>query len=219
MKVLFADWSSWPKHKALQQRMKQTVTAAYVDARSVLLEIPADLTFIVQPHRYMANTDESAEFGSTPNDHLVMLLFDSGLPIPEVELLRNIRRRVFHELVFIVRYNRSLWSATDFLDDCLLEGLATAFVRDHANAGAPIWGQYEREEVKSLLEEVKTAATHNSFRKFDYMRRHPDGRRWIGIKVGTYLVDEAMKASGSPVEQLILMPMSNVRRLAGLPGA
>ena len=94
MKVLFADWSAWQTHKTLRQRMTQAVTTAYNDARKVLPEIPADLTFIIQPHQYMANTDETAEFGSTANDHLVILLFDPGLPIAEGELLRNMRRRV-----------------------------------------------------------------------------------------------------------------------------
>lgn len=216
MKVLFADWPAWSDHKVLQQQMKQAVAAAYVDARKILSDIPADVTFVVQPHQYIANTDESAEFGSTVNDHLVVLQFDPGLPIPQNELLRNMRRRVFYELVIATRWLKQLWSHT-FLDQCLQDGLAATFVRDHANAGMPAWGQYRPDEAAALLEEVQEAMAKDSFRPFDYMRRHPDGRRWIGIKVGAYLVDKAMQASGLPVARLILMPVPEIRKLTGLP--
>jgi hypothetical protein len=33
--------------------------------------------------------------------------------------------------------------------------------------------------------------------------RHPDGRRWVGMRAGTYLVDRAMKASGQSAADLV----------------
>jgi hypothetical protein len=33
--------------------------------------------------------------------------------------------------------------------------------------------------------------------------RHPDGRRWIGMRAGTYLVDRAMKATGKSAADLV----------------
>ena len=47
-----------------------------------------------------------------------------------------------------------------------------------------------------------------------WMRRHPDGRRWIGLKAGTYLVDRAMRASGQSAAELVSASTEEVLSLA-----
>ena len=50
---------------------------------------------------------------------------------------------------------------------------------------------------------------------FEYwMRRHPDGRRWMGIKAGTYLVDRAIQASEKSVVDLVSTPTDEIIRMA-----
>ena len=44
--------------------------------------------------------------------------------------------------------------------------------------------------------------------------QHPDGRRWIGYRAGTYLVDCAMRASGQTAAELAVTPTDEILALA-----
>lgn len=46
------------------------------------------------------------------------------------------------------------------------------------------------------------------------MFRHPDGRRWIAYKVGTYLVDRAVRASGKTPAELVVTSTRELVELA-----
>jgi hypothetical protein len=39
-----------------------------------------------------------------------------------------------------------------------------------------------------------------------WLFEHPDGRRWIGMRAGTFLVDCAMKATGQTSADLVRTP-------------
>jgi hypothetical protein len=44
----------------------------------------------------------------------------------------------------------------------------------------------------------------------EWLSRHPDGRRWIGYKAGTYLVDQAMKRLNRSSAELVLTPTAEI---------
>jgi uncharacterized protein YjaZ len=46
------------------------------------------------------------------------------------------------------------------------------------------------------------------------MFTHTDGRKWIGYKVGTYIIDQAMKNSGKSVIELTQMECVDILKLA-----
>ena len=55
---------------------------------------------------------------------------------------------------------------------------------------------------------------------FDHwMFQHPDGRRWIGYRAGTYLVDQAMEISGMTTIDLLQVSTEQVLGMAGLSDA
>jgi hypothetical protein len=68
-------------------------------------------------------------------------------------------------------------------DRLVLEGLASVFERDMANMPAPC-GQYPP-NVSEWVEELLALPTDTPTDPFK--RHHPDGRRWVGYKVGTCL--------------------------------
>ena len=49
----------------------------------------------------------------------------------------------------------------------------------------------------------------------EWMFRHPDGRRWIGYRAGTYIADRAMKATELSAAELAITPTARVLELAG----
>ena len=100
------------------------------------------------------------------------------------------------------------------MDTVVSEGMATAFERDFAG-NKPLWGEYP-EDVESWVEELLDLpmSAYGSYPQ--WMLQHPDGRRWIGYRAGTYIVDEAMLASGLSAADLVLAPTAEVLKLAGL---
>jgi uncharacterized protein YjaZ len=88
--------------------------------------------------------------------------------------------------------------------------MATAFARDFASAEQP-WATYPS-EVESWYEEVKDLPA--SATTGEWMFFHSDGRAWVGYKVGTFLVDRAMEASGRSAADLAGVASEDVVKLA-----
>lgn len=98
----------------------------------------------------------------------------------------HLRATLFHEFHHLVR-GATLPHVT-LMDHVVSEGMATAFERDFAGALYP-WGQYP-DNVAAWVEEL--LAQPSTAKQDEWIFRHPDGRRWIGMRAGTYLVDRAM---------------------------
>ena len=121
---------------------------------------------------------------------------------------QHLRPFLFQSLFRIVRV-QSLGYRGSLADRVINSGLETVSARDFAATSYP-WTTYPPEVedwVAELLE--PPAVDHHA-----WMVRHPDGRRWIGIKTGTYLVDRAVQASGKSVVDLVSTPTDEILRMA-----
>jgi hypothetical protein len=119
----------------------------------------------------------------------------------------QLRSSLFHELHHLVRrkgVERSL------MEVAISEGMATAFERDFAGAAAP-WGHYPP-DVSAWVEELRDLPA--TAERKHWLFRHPDGRRWVAYKAGTYLVDRAMCASGKSSAELASSSSAEVLSLA-----
>ena len=127
----------------------------------------------------------------------------------------QLRPLLFHELNHVVRkqgQSREALTQRTLLDFVVSEGLATVFERDQGG-GHPPWGQYPQ-EVQEWVEEMIALPANASHQQ--WMFQHSDGRRWIGYKAGTYLVDRAVEAAGlSSSVDLVEVPTAKVFELAG----
>jgi len=103
-------------------------------------------------------------------------------------------------------------SPASFMDNVVSDGLATVFERDEGGRPTP-WGEYPddvREWVAELLDLPVDASYH------EWMFLHPDGRRWIGYRAGTYIADKAIERSGLSSAQLVNTSTEEVLRFAGI---
>lgn len=116
----------------------------------------------------------------------------------------QLRATLFHEWYHLVRAAK--FAPQTIAERAVNEGLATAFERDFGGAPTP-WGAYPA-EVGAWTTELLTLAPGVSFR--EWMFEHPDGRRWIGFKVGTYLADRAVRESGLSLAQLAVEPTEKI---------
>lgn len=127
----------------------------------------------------------------------------------------QLRPMLFHELNHVMRkkgQSKAALSQRTLLDFVASEGLATVFERDEGG-GQPPWGQYPLEVQKWVKEIIDLPADAS---QQHWMFRHPDGRRWIGYKAGTYLVDQAVVAAGlSSSAELVEAPAAKIFELAG----
>ena len=120
----------------------------------------------------------------------------------------HLRAFLFQSFLSLVRYQAvEDWSHPERVINA---GLRTVFARDFAGTTDP-WTNYPPEVSDWVTElmAVPGGAQTNPWRS-----RQPDGRRWIGIKAGTYLVDLAIQASGREVVDLVSTPADEIIRMA-----
>ena len=124
----------------------------------------------------------------------------------------TLRGILFHELHHLARRCvQSELPYQSFLDGAVCEGMATAFARDFGGAEQS-WAGYPS-EVEDWFYEVKDLPA--SATTGEWMFFHSDGRVRIGYKVGTYLVDRAMQATGMTSADLTDVSSEEIVRLAG----
>jgi len=179
------------------------------DVRQLLPSLPAELRITVQVgSRVIPETGETAGTGLPGAVYWTVDPNHNGGVIAVVNA--QLRATLFHEWYHLVREARV--TQNSLADEAVNEGLATAFERDYGGAPTP-WGTYPS-DVEAWTREFLALPADAPSRQWMY--QHPDGRRWIGFRVGTYLADRAVRASGLSLAQLATMPTDKVIALAKL---
>lgn len=190
----------------VERRAIQAVAdEAFRDARASLEGLPPRLTLIVNWGKDVI--PETGENGAAAYPGNIGWTLD-----PDRNVLAAVRARLrstlFHELHHLARASRV--ETVTLVDHVVSEGLATAFERDFGGAVVP-WGEPPSDGIAwahEILGQPETAPLDT------WIYRHPDGRRWIGMRVGTFLADRASKASGKSPAALVFAPSAEVVRLA-----
>jgi len=170
------------------------------EARQHLPALAAQITLRVQ-----SGKDVIPELGATgvagPPDW-VLWTVDADRPEGVVKIAEaHLRAALFHEFHHLVR-GATLPPHT-LMDHVIFEGMATAFERDFAGASPP-WGQYP-DDVSTWVDELLMQPPGTG--PADWIaKQHEDGRRWIGMRAGTYLVDVAMKKLHRTSAELVSTP-------------
>ncbi len=118
---------------------------------------------------------------------------------------KQLRASLFEFLHDLVR--RQTVRSTSFMDNVVTTGMAIAFGRDFGGASPP-WAIYP-DNVGDWATELLALPPETPR---DHLQHDP--RRWITLKVGVYLVDQAMRASGQSTAQLVSSSTDYVIRLA-----
>jgi hypothetical protein len=182
--------------------------AAAIEARRHLPALPHQITLQVQ-----SGDDVIPELGATasvvPPDWIRWTVDPDDPRGVLVIAEQHLRGALFHEFHHLVR-GAAMPPAT-LMDHVVFEGLATAFERDFAGASPP-WAQYP-DDVGSWVDELRAQPPDANPNRWLY--QHPDGRRWIGMTAGTYVVDRAMKKLNRNSAQLAVTPTQQILEAAG----
>ncbi len=205
--VVFYAHDGYSSPPAERRAIEVIAHAAVRDARPLLPDLPPDVIVRVSPGtQVMPETGQTATF-APPN--VVYWTVDPASHGGVTAIAeRQLRSTLLHELHHLVRAQTN--DTQDLMDSVIAEGLATAFERDHGNAPTP-WGDYP-EDVGAWVEEL--LALPPDAPRDPWMSRHPDGRRWIGYMAGTYLVDQAMRASGQSAAGLVATSTADIIEMA-----
>lgn len=204
MKIHFAD-SSYKVDPDFKKKYVAKIEDAYEQVSELLPFGSKHINFFVQPREHSL-VPETEDAGYTVNSEFVTLAFN---PTTFAKALDNIKGTVFHEMNHAARYNIPIFHK-EFIDNCIMEGLATVFAREHADYDAP-WAHYPTEAVDWIKEIIRQGAKID---RDQYMYEHADGRRWIGYKIGTYIIDESISNSGKTIVELTQMECNDILSLA-----
>lgn len=186
-----------------RRAIEQVADRAVHDVRKVLPGLPGGLRITVQAgSRVIPETGETGSIGLPGAVYWTVDPTHEGGVLAVVNA--QLRATLLHEWYHLVREAR--FATGSLADRAVNEGLATAFERDFGGAPAP-WGTYPA-EVEAWTKEFLSLPAGAPVR--EWMYRHPDGRRWIGFKVGTSLADRARRASSLSLAQLAAVPTERI---------
>jgi hypothetical protein len=207
--VLFYRAHGYSFSSSERRTIGDIAEASAIQVASLLPGLPAHITIRVEAGTRVI--PETGEGGSAhPPDVVYWTVDPRRRDSVGAIAARRLRGTLFHEFCHLVR-ERAAPGDRRLIDEVIGEGLATAFERIHGGADAP-WGDYPP-EVGEWVEQIAGLGPDAS--RDHWMFRHPDGRRWIGYKAGTYLVDLAHRRSRRPVTELVTVPTDDLLRLAG----
>jgi uncharacterized protein YjaZ len=208
--IQFLDYANYQFSTPDRELITSIISGAEAELRQLLPALSAKLLVTIQ-----ASTDvieETGETGSAIHSELISISINPwdkrGLPaIVRAEL----RKTLYHEANHVTRMETVPFEES-MLAAAIFEGLGTAFERDFAGATPP-WGDYDPVVINDWAREVM-ALPASLPEPNDWYFNHPDGRRWIAYKVGTYIVDQAMEHGGKTSATLVSMSAAEILQLA-----
>ena len=191
--------------------IREACGAAEPEIRALLPRLAPTLEVAVQTGTFVI--PETVEVGAAVAPARVTWTVDPTRPGGVAAIARSrLRLTLFHECHHLVRFAhlRKRDTRPTLMDRVVSEGLATAFERD-LGGWRPPWGEYPEDVLAWAKELLKLPASEPPD---PWMFQHPDGRRWVGYRAGTYIADRAIAESGRSAAELVLTPTDEILRIA-----
>lgn len=214
MHIHFLSTENYQFSKQEQKKIKNIIEHGYAEAKQLLPMLSEQLNITVQPSTKVI--PETGEVGIAYHQDWINVHlnpdFEKGL---DWIIDNHLRGTIFHESHHCTRYKKT-GNEESLLGCAIFEGLATVFERDYARH-SPLWGDYSKVPIKEWAEELLTHKNETGFNYPRWFFDSNDGRRWIGYRVGTYIVDQAIE--NYPEETpatLVHTSANNIMKMAGL---
>jgi len=211
--VEFVDSDAYAFGDEERRVIRAVATATVTEIASILPDTPERIDLVVQAGPQVI--PETGDGGAALAPGRIGWTVDPDRPGGVLAIARaRLRSTLFHEVHHLVR-GWTIEAGTAggrLIDAAASEGMATAFERDAAGWNPP-WGDYPP-EAGAWIEELLDVDGMASYAT--WMFQHPDGRRWIGYRAGTWLADRAIAASGRSAAELVDTPTEEILDLAGV---
>jgi erythromycin esterase len=191
--IEYSESDGYTFSEAERSAIQDIAESSESEVRSVLPQLTEGLT--LQVRNGLEVIESTGESAAVVGPKRIVWIVDPGRAEGVTAIAKaRLRFALFHEMHHLVRgRSAEVGHPTTLMDRAITEGLATAFARDFTSRPVDWWGEYPR-NIDEWADEF--VALSESASVGQWMFRHPDGRQFIGYKVGAYLVDKAMKVSG-----------------------
>ena len=155
----------------------------------------------------------TGELGIAMDTNRIRWIVSPNVKSVKTVINNHLRSTLLHEMHHLARgwTRMSVDYPIRIIDAAVAEGLASVFQRDFGNNTIP-WGK-PHENIDDWVKEILALKNAKDYEQ--WMFQHNDGRRFIGYRVGTYLVDQAVKNSGKSAAELVLTPTDTILEYAG----
>jgi len=189
LQIVFIDTDEYQFGSELKAQMRRIIEAADKEVRVLLPKLSTRMTVTVHPTDQII--PETGEVGRAMDKNWISYFIDPNHKIPIEKIVDNsLRETYFHEASHCARYITQEWGVS-IVFDAIFEGLGCVFERDYAD-GTPPWGEYDPNVIGEWTQEL-LALKSEGLDKDAWLFKLPDGRRWVAYRVGTYIVDQALK--------------------------
>ena len=190
------------------------------EVKSLLPELPDDI-YIWLDNDYLI--PETGEGGYSYGPETISIAFDTEFKDKTIQLA-HLRETIFHEAYHLTQGHTREKPKVIYktaLDPSIYEGCATVFEREYAGS-TPLWGRYAQHTISTLkqwqhlLMEIPSDEYYGDrtvYNKWAFYDSDTD-ERWRVYKVGTWIVDEALKKSGLDILDLRLKSADDILKLA-----
>ena len=213
MNIYFLDSDAYQFDDSTRSLVRSIAEDTEQELRVLLPQLESRIHLVIMPSKDVI--PETGESATTLTPFSIQMRVNPWDERGVEQIMKNkLRSTLFHEAHHAARATQQPWRY-NLTANAITEGLATAFERDNGGP-VPPWGEYDTATIRSWTEELlalDSATTNHQ----QYFFNHPDGRRWIAYRVGTYIVDQAiMRNEGLTAASLVVESPDAILKLAGL---
>jgi hypothetical protein len=188
----------------------EVANRAEEDIRIHLPALEKDLYLLVNQTKSVI--PETGDGGFTIGPHCIRWDVDPQRGVGAVARA-HLRRTLFHECHHAVRLQQRPQDAEvrDWPAVVVFEGLACAFAAE-AGGTRPLHESYDESVIERWTAELFSQPVDDTWPQWKF--EHPDGRRNIAYRVGTWIADIAISRSGRTAADLVWVGPTEVMALA-----
>ncbi len=206
----------WPSEHWVDDEAWSTINTIVDEAepaiRRLLPTLEREIYLIINPSKLVL--PDTGDGGFTLGPHCIRWDVDPDRGIASVARL-HLRRTLFHECHHAVRLQRRPEEAevVDWPTVAVFEGLASVFELAAGGERLP-YQEYDEETIAAWTSELFAQQVDENWPQWKF--EHPDGRRNIAYRVGTWIADRAVRSSGRSAADLVWEAPADVVELAGI---
>ncbi len=183
---------------------------ALSDSKKLLLSVPDNIEIYFDNFCLLK---EHGVGGFAYSNKIITIAYDEKFP-DKIAQSEYLYQTFLHELYHLSHGYFSVDFECTPLEEAIYEGAATLFEKEHAESEAP-YSEYDPSLVEEQLANVKLLNEDYDLKKWKIYDKE-SGQRWILYKVGTFIVERAIKNSGKSIIELNSLNAQEILKLSSL---
>ncbi len=169
------------------------------------------VTFVVRPDKKLV-IPETGEGAITLTEDQIGIYID----VKEMKKLRaRLPQTIYHELNHAARGHNALHSKSTLLQSMVAEGLGSVAEEEFFPGHIAPYAKYSRTEIEKYLQIFKRHVKDKNYNYYEWFhganKKFP---RWLGYKVGAYIIRQAKANTGLTTVELTKMPAGKILEIS-----